>query len=578
MFPWLGHHLALALIVASYFTLSNLLMVWAGLARRPHWFWRMLLVGGWIALTIAGKVNDVGLLLLCDAVAIIAFCAALRYRQEGLRFSLRDVALLVVVLGLGLVLVRNVKTEWPASTTFAFVSLQTAPILLAIAAARAQRWRWRGMLLLAFLAILGCAAVAVRQWPWFDEQTLLLAPFTEYRPLLGYEGCFAGGLFLPSAVFTAIILLIAGSWQASSQRIRVVRCGAIVAMTLPALWLTSWTMYRIAVPTALPPVAVAEPNAYRMIREAPQKWKEGIVIPSPGLHGGEAIVKFLDEHRAELQDVRAALEQPGTVILSDNMLRDMDDLNAARNYQKLLTLAGQFVSTRQRAMLGRDLLRLHDRTTQGGSLLNRLTSYSALIIGIDLIARDRSDLSRADCEALLKEVSALNRAWEPHDLLAERDRAYTVRTGDWAVRLQWLAEEFAGYDHTADLLPILLLLRLGEARLALLETELALQLFHQDEQRWPDSLEQLVPHYLARIPDDPCGNGPLIYRREESGYKLYSVGKNRIDDGGAFVGSDAMMIAGAPADLWVDIMAYDRELAAQQPPEAGTSLSELRGE
>ncbi|MGH9312072.1 MAG: hypothetical protein ACRD1S_02625 [Vicinamibacterales bacterium] len=49
----------------------------------------------------------------------------------------------------------------------------------------------------------------------------------------------------------------------------------------------------------------------------------------------------------------------------------------------------------------------------------------------------------------------------------------------------------------------------------------------------PASLSELSPEFLTSIPDDPFSEKPLIYRREQAGYVVYSVGANRADDGGA---------------------------------------------
>ena len=49
----------------------------------------------------------------------------------------------------------------------------------------------------------------------------------------------------------------------------------------------------------------------------------------------------------------------------------------------------------------------------------------------------------------------------------------------------------------------------------------------------PDSLAQLVPKYLAAFPDDPYDGKPLSYKKPTSkGYLVYSIGRNRVDDGG----------------------------------------------
>jgi hypothetical protein len=49
----------------------------------------------------------------------------------------------------------------------------------------------------------------------------------------------------------------------------------------------------------------------------------------------------------------------------------------------------------------------------------------------------------------------------------------------------------------------------------------------------PDSLVQLVPKYLPAVPADPYDGKPLRYKKlSPKGYVVYSLGRNRQDDGG----------------------------------------------
>ncbi len=48
----------------------------------------------------------------------------------------------------------------------------------------------------------------------------------------------------------------------------------------------------------------------------------------------------------------------------------------------------------------------------------------------------------------------------------------------------------------------------------------------------PGDLSDLVPPYLAAVPEDPFDGDPLRYRRDGEGYVIYSVDVNRQDDGG----------------------------------------------
>jgi hypothetical protein len=60
----------------------------------------------------------------------------------------------------------------------------------------------------------------------------------------------------------------------------------------------------------------------------------------------------------------------------------------------------------------------------------------------------------------------------------------------------------------------------------------ALAAYHSDHGRYPAKLDELAPKYLETIPDDLFSGKPLIYRLEDDGYLLYSVGPNGVDDDG----------------------------------------------
>jgi len=48
----------------------------------------------------------------------------------------------------------------------------------------------------------------------------------------------------------------------------------------------------------------------------------------------------------------------------------------------------------------------------------------------------------------------------------------------------------------------------------------------------PSRLEELVPEYLAAVPQDPLSGGPMRLRTEPGAYTVYSVGMDGDDDGG----------------------------------------------
>jgi hypothetical protein len=71
-----------------------------------------------------------------------------------------------------------------------------------------------------------------------------------------------------------------------------------------------------------------------------------------------------------------------------------------------------------------------------------------------------------------------------------------------------------------------------QAQLRLLQGAMALRAYQIRLGKYPDTLAALTT-IGWEIPRDPFSEKPLIYRQQGEGYILYSVGKNRKDDGGA---------------------------------------------
>ncbi len=76
----------------------------------------------------------------------------------------------------------------------------------------------------------------------------------------------------------------------------------------------------------------------------------------------------------------------------------------------------------------------------------------------------------------------------------------------------------------------------GLARDRMAAIALATRMYELDHGRRPQTLDALVPEYLARVPDDPFGtNGrPISYRPDADPPVLYSIGYDGKDDRGAF--------------------------------------------
>ena len=69
---------------------------------------------------------------------------------------------------------------------------------------------------------------------------------------------------------------------------------------------------------------------------------------------------------------------------------------------------------------------------------------------------------------------------------------------------------------------------------ALVLVALALRAYKLEQGIYPDKLDTLMPNYLQKIPADPFGNGEnLRYKKQGATYKLWSIGPDSKDNGGA---------------------------------------------
>jgi hypothetical protein len=65
-----------------------------------------------------------------------------------------------------------------------------------------------------------------------------------------------------------------------------------------------------------------------------------------------------------------------------------------------------------------------------------------------------------------------------------------------------------------------------------LDLVFALEQFRAETGKYPQSLAELVPTHIAKIPLDPLARKPFRYRAKNDGYMLWSIGSNGVDDDG----------------------------------------------
>jgi hypothetical protein len=82
----------------------------------------------------------------------------------------------------------------------------------------------------------------------------------------------------------------------------------------------------------------------------------------------------------------------------------------------------------------------------------------------------------------------------------------------------------------------------------LLTVSFALRAYRLEHGAYPPILAALVPGYLARVPADPFGNGPLRYARTGTAYTLYSIGLDGVSNNGTPC-SDRYLMSESKGDI-----------------------------
>ena len=172
---------------------------------------------------------------------------------------------------------------------------------------------------------------------------------------------------------------------------------------------------------------------------------------------------------------------------------------------------------------------------RGGLLIHALVGMACSGIGANPLYHIRSELSESERRRCIETLVRLDANDETFDEIWHRDRVWSQRAMGWHGHLKQILGDIGRQSFFLDPDTYPYHYWTHQATIRLLICELALASFHRRHDRWPESLSELVPDYVAQVPIDPLDpNGAeLRYRRGANDYVLYSVGPNCLDDGGA---------------------------------------------
>jgi hypothetical protein len=360
-------------------------------------------------------------------------------------------------------------------------------------------------------------------------------------------------LFLSPVMFVWLLLLRVSGWvpgyddrSATSfwgrlrHRLRwpartgVVLLSALILLPLAAVYC------QLATPTPIPSINLPDPNAYGDLMRLGEAIEEGSV---PDLHEGtEAeLGAFVAGYRDTLDACRALFEResqvPLTFTRADRRLDRSDAIDrlrqAFRAEAKLARMQGR---TSDAVASYLDLVRLGAPISRGGRLCDLGSARYCEWRAAEGLQAMRGDFTDADRRNVIEAFDTHIAGQDPAEDVLLRDRAWKEHVIGWPARLTFALERAVGCPTDAE--NFALWYEHGTSETRLFVSELAVELYHSERGSYPERLDELVPEYLSRVPDDPYSGKPICYRRTSTGYVVYSVGVNRVDDGGRVVYRD----------------------------------------
>ncbi len=186
-------------------------------------------------------------------------------------------------------------------------------------------------------------------------------------------------------------------------------------------------------------------------------------------------------------------------------------------------------------------LRLGSGLSRGGCISHLLTGIAIEDIGYERLASVHDQIPIDEVAALLAEFAAIKQTRESLASIKAAADLDCERWLGWRYRLSMVGFELtaARPEHCHTMVSPTVqaseaAIKRRDTAQRLVETELTIRLFTAAHDRPPATLNELVPDFLTSVGLDPYSEAPLIYRTDENGYTLYSIGQDGIDDGGNF--------------------------------------------
>ncbi len=310
---------------------------------------------------------------------------------------------------------------------------------------------------------------------------------------------------------------------------------------LPTLALTviagSWLVFRLMFPPFAPPV-LPVPNGYDDLLRAAK-----MLAPRTGFYDEmdkEELTAIVQQNEPAINLAREALQKECMVTVDwsadkTGLETHLENSSSLRSLGRAFAAAARHAKSSgvmdEAVQCGLDTIELAQAAAPGGLAIDRMLAGGVHYTAMYSLREQVEQLSRDDCLRLQKKLQASPLQFDEISELIRRDIAFTRHTHGRLQTMMMMGAIRAQSQQTIDAM-----LRADKQHAVLntiLQAHLALRAFQLDNNRLPEKLDELLPEYLDKMPQDSFADEPLIYRPQSDGYLLYSVGPDGVDDNGA---------------------------------------------
>jgi hypothetical protein len=576
--PALSIDFVVGTLLTTTFVSVGLLGLWAGVSRW-HWFVRSLVVMAAFVPVVLIPAYEAMLVLLIQLVvcaiggktyviwadtrehAKVQHDDSSRPFVAHLRFSVTDLLLAMILAALVFfVLVQKSREEllhdWPTYLLTGSMVGCTVLVSAWVVFARAS-------IALRSIAIVIMATLASLSLSFYNEWTEYFTDTLQPEDFINWPNINISNwttVWLPVVIGVVLLVIAELLLLRKSRFVSILGCGR--AVDFPAdgpflrmaglVFLLVFLMYaappavtcwKLLHPLPLLRIQPPEPNGYDTLTSAGQMFNSRILSTAVAPTSTEQLATEVEKYAAAYDRVQLGLsyEIANPRWSSDKPCGDdvlMDAVSNFRNISRALSMKCELARRQLRyddlATTAMANIQLGIHAARQGVITEYLTGAAIEGVGRSDLHSVLGKLDATDYRQLVDSLTRMESQRETLDTIVYRDRVWSENAYGWQGHLfEFLWELAGGYWIQNDLYDTIHPRELAKCRLLLMEV--ALHSYYSERDEFPSRLSELVPGFIPEIAIDPFSTEgePLVYRRLEDKYVLYSLGQNRRDDDGS---------------------------------------------